>query len=154
MVNNKGVYDGLLINTKLLSHDDTIPYPSVVIWDLIWLCDMDLHITHLISHSTYFCCHMVIEKLFVVGCIINTKLPSCVDLLHSTSLGFPSWCPENRSRTGCQMGNLVQRIISTHMGSFIFYNSFNQMNSRDLSKLKNTLSLAYLTFTYKKHHSD
>ena len=31
--------------------------------------------------------------------IINTKLPSCDDIIHRTSLGFPSWRPESTRPT-------------------------------------------------------
>ena len=31
------------------------------------------------------------------GCIINTELPSCVDIIRRTSLGFPSRCSESTS---------------------------------------------------------
>ena len=37
--------------------------------------------------------------IFQVGCIINTKLPSCDDIIRRTSLGFHSWCPESTGST-------------------------------------------------------
>ena len=76
-----------------------IIYPcdtTVVIFYLIWPCDTTICSTYLVSHSyslTY------ILRIFQFGCIINTKLPSCDDIIHRTSLGFPSWCPESTSPT-------------------------------------------------------
>ena len=71
--------------------------PTVVICYLIWPCDIAVHITYLISHSSSLSYNTVITGYFQVGCIINTKLPSCVDIIRRTSLGFPSWCPESTS---------------------------------------------------------
>ena len=73
--------------------------PTVVICYLIWACDIAVHITYLISHSSSLSSHSVIKGYFWVGCIINTKLPSCVDIIRSTSLGFHSWCPESTHPT-------------------------------------------------------
>ena len=44
---------------------------------LIWPCDIAACITYLVSHSSSLSCNTVIKKIFQVGCIINTKLPSC-----------------------------------------------------------------------------
>ena len=35
--------------------------PTVMNWYLIWLCDMDIHITHPVSHSSSLSCHTVNE---------------------------------------------------------------------------------------------
>ena len=72
---------------------------TVEICYLLWLCDTAIYITYLISHSYSLNCHMVIKGYFRVGCIINTKLPSCVDKIRCTSLGFPCWCPESTRPT-------------------------------------------------------
>ena len=64
--------------------------PTVVICYLIWHCDIAVRITYLISHSSSLSYNTVIKMIFLVGCIINTKLPSCVDKIHRTSLGFPA----------------------------------------------------------------
>ena len=69
--------------------------PTVVICSLIWLCDTAVRITYLISHSSSSSYNTVIKGYFSLGCIINTKLPSCIDIIRRTSLGFPSWCPES-----------------------------------------------------------
>ena len=70
--------------------------PTVVICYLIWPCDTTICITYLVSHSYSLTYNL---KIFQFGCIINTKLPSCVDIIHRTSLGFPSWCPESTRPT-------------------------------------------------------
>ena len=55
-----------------------------------------VHIVQLVSYSrpTYFCCQKVFELIFEVGCIINTKLVSCVDIIHHISLGFRRLSPK------------------------------------------------------------
>ena len=73
--------------------------PTVVMCYLIWPCDIDVRITFLISHSSSFSYNTVITGYFQVGCIINTKLPSCVNIIRCTSHGFPSWCPESTRPT-------------------------------------------------------
>ena len=71
------------------------PYdPTEVICYLIWGCDITVHITYLISHSSSLSCYTVIKGYFRLGVVINSKLPSFVDIINQTSLGFPSWCPE------------------------------------------------------------
>ena len=56
-----------------------------------------------------------------------TKLPSCVDIIRRTSLGFPSWCPEStRPTDSCFQGttceNLIMysEIILTHSTGFVY----------------------------------
>ena len=71
--------------------------PTVVICYLIWPCDIAVCTTYLISHSYSLTYNL---RIFQVGCIINTKLPSCNDIIHRTSLGFPRWCPEKHSSLG------------------------------------------------------
>ena len=79
--------------------------PTVVMCYLIRPCDIAVRITYLISHSSSLSYNTVIKKIFQVGCIINTKLPSCVDIIRRTSLGFPSWCPEStRPTDSCFQG--------------------------------------------------
>ena len=76
--------------------------PTVVISYLIWPCDIAVRITYLISHSYSITCNL---RIFHFGCIINTKLPSCVDIIRCTSLGFHSWCPESsRPMDSCFQG--------------------------------------------------
>ena len=74
--------------------------PTVAISYLIRPCDIVACITYLVSHSSSLSYNTVIKKIFQVGCIINTKLPSCVNIICRTSLGFPSWCPEKHSSYG------------------------------------------------------
>ena len=52
-------------------------YSSDLLFDMA--CDIAVHITYLISHNSSLSSHSVIKEYFWVGCIINTKLPSCVD---------------------------------------------------------------------------
>ena len=66
--------------------------PTVVICYLIWPCDTTVCITYLVSHIYSLTYNL---RIFQFGCIINTKLPSCDDIIHRTSLGFPSLCPES-----------------------------------------------------------
>ena len=73
--------------------------PTVVICYLIWPCDIAACITYLISQSSSLSYNTVIKKIFQVGCIINTKLPSCVDIIRRTSLGLSSWCPKSTCPT-------------------------------------------------------
>ena len=70
--------------------------PTVVICYLIWLCDIAVRITYLISHSYSLTYN---KKIFQFGCIINTKLPSYDDIIRRTSLAFPSWCSESTRPT-------------------------------------------------------
>ena len=85
--------------------------PTVVISYLIWLCDIDVRITYLISHSSSLSYNTVITGYFQVGCIINTKLPSCVDIIRRTSLG-PSWCPEStRPTDSCFQGTSCENFM-------------------------------------------
>ena len=70
--------------------------PIVVICYLIRLCDIAIRITYLISHSYSLTYNL---RIFQFGCIINTKLPSCDDIIPRTSLGFPSWYPESTRPT-------------------------------------------------------
>ena len=70
--------------------------PTVVICYLIWPCDIAVCITYLISHSSSLTYN---SRIFQFGCMINTKLPSCDDIIRRTSLGFPSWCPESTRPT-------------------------------------------------------
>ena len=70
--------------------------PTVVICYLIWPCDIAVCITYLISHSYSITYNL---RIFQFGCIINTKLPSCDDIIRRTSLGFPSWCSESTPPT-------------------------------------------------------
>ena len=79
---------------------------------LIWPCDIDVRITYLISHSSSFSSNTIITGYFQVGCIINTKLPSCVDIIRLTSLGFPSWCPEStRPMDSCFQGTSCENLM-------------------------------------------
>ena len=70
--------------------------PTVVICYLIRLCDIAVCITYLVSHSCSLTYNL---RIFQVGCIINTKLPSCDDIIRCTSLGFPSLCSESTRPT-------------------------------------------------------
>ena len=86
--------------------------PTVVICYLIWSCDKAACITYLVSHSSSLSYNTVIKKIFQVVCIINTKLPSCDDIIRSTSLGFPSWCPEStRPTDSCFQGTSCENLI-------------------------------------------
>ena len=86
--------------------------PTVVICYLIWPCDIAVHITYLISHNSSLSSHSVMKGYFWVGCISNTKLPSCVDIIHCTSLSFPSWCPENtHPRDSCFQGTSCENLV-------------------------------------------
>ena len=57
----------------------------------------------------------ILQKIYVyfwVGCIINTKLPFCVDIISRTSLGFPSWCPEStRPTDSCFQGTSCENLM-------------------------------------------
>ena len=86
--------------------------PTVVICYLIRPCDIAACITYLVSYSSSLSCNTVIKKIFQVGCIINTKLPSCVDIIRRTSLGFPSWCPESTHPTdSCFHGTSCENLM-------------------------------------------
>ena len=83
--------------------------PTVVICYLIRPCDIVVCITYLISHSSSLTCNL---RIFQFGCIINTKLPSCDDIIHLTSLGFPSWCPEStRPTDSCFQGTSCEILM-------------------------------------------
>ena len=90
--------------------------PTVVIRYLIWSCNMAVHITYLISHSSSVILRLL--RIFYFGCIINTKLCSCVDIICRASLSFPSWCPESTHPTepffqGTSWENLIMYYINT-----------------------------------------
>ena len=86
------------------------PYdPTVVICYLIWPCDTTVCITYLVSHSNSLTYNL---RIFQFGCIINTKLPSCDDIIRRTSLGFPSWCPEStRPTDSCFQGTSCENLM-------------------------------------------
>ena len=86
------------------------PYdPTVVICYLIRPSDIAVCITYLISHSSSLTYNL---RIFQVGCIINTKLPSCVDIIHLTSLGFHSWCSEGtRPTDSCFQGTSCENLV-------------------------------------------
>ena len=102
--------------------------PTVVFCYLIWPCDIAVCITYLISHSYYLTYNL---RIFQFGCIINTKLPSCDDIIRRTSLGFPSWCSvalvlqTRTSRHQLGKPHDVQRIISTHSGGFVYISFYD-----------------------------
>ena len=86
--------------------------PTVVTCYLIRPCDIAVCITYLISHSSSLSYHTVIKGYFQVGCIINTTLPSCDDIICRTSLGFPSWCPEStRPMDSCFQGTSCENLV-------------------------------------------
>ena len=83
--------------------------PTVVICNLIWPCDIAVCITYLISHSSSLPYNL---RIFQFGCIINTKLPSCGDIIRCTSLGFPSWFSEStRSTDSCFPGTSCENLM-------------------------------------------
>ena len=84
-----------------------------VICFLIWLCDIAVCITYLISHSLSLSLkYSNFKRIFEVECIINSKLPSCVDVIHRTLLGFPSWCPESTCPTDlCFQGTSCENLM-------------------------------------------
>ena len=85
--------------------------PTVVICYLIWPCDIAVHITYLISHSSSLSYNTVIKGYFR-WMYNNTKLPSCVDIIRRTSLGFPSWCPESTcSADSCFQGTSCENLM-------------------------------------------
>ena len=88
--------------------------------------------------------------MFQVGCItiINTKLPSCVDIIRSTSLGFHSWCPESTRPTdscfqctSCE--NLVMYSGLCQQTLVVLYNVLN--------KLPDILIIISNNFKVKRH---
>ena len=82
---------------------------TVVICYLIWPCDIAVCITYLISHSYSLTYNL---RIYQVGCIINTKLPSYDDIIRHTSLGFPSWCSESTRRTdSCFQGTNCENLM-------------------------------------------
>ena len=86
--------------------------PTVVICYLIRPCDIAACITYLVSHSSSLSYNTVIKKIFQVGCIINTKLPSCVDIIRRTSLSPSSWCPESTHPTdSCLHGTSCENLM-------------------------------------------
>ena len=69
----------------------------------------DTGITYLISHSYSLTYNLRIVQF---GYIINTKLPSYDDIIRQTSLGFPSWCPENtRPTDSCFQGTSCENLM-------------------------------------------
>ena len=83
--------------------------PTVVICNLIWPCDIAVCITYLISHSSSLPYNL---RIFQFGCIINTKLPSCGDIIRRTSLGFPSWFSEStRPTDSCFQGTSCENLM-------------------------------------------
>ena len=83
--------------------------PTVVICYLIRPCDIAVCITYLISHSYSLTYNL---RIFQFGCIINTKLPSCDDIIRRTSLGFPSWCSEStRPTDSCFQGTSCENLM-------------------------------------------
>ena len=104
----------IIINCYFIIHPCD---PTAVICYLIWLCDTAVPITYLISHTSSLSYTTVIKR---VGCIINTKLPSCVDIIRCTSLSFPSWCPEStRPTDSCFQGTswknlMMYRVLYQH----------------------------------------
>ena len=83
--------------------------PTVVICYLIRPCDIAACITYLISHSYSLTYNL---RIFQFGCIINTKLPSCNDIIHRTSLGFHSWCSESTRPTDlCFQGTSCENLM-------------------------------------------
>ena len=90
--------------------------PTVVICYLIRPCDIAVWFTYLISHSYSLTYN---SRIFQFGCIINTKQPSCDDIIHRTSLGFHSWCSESTKHQLWKPHD-VRRIISTHSGGFVY----------------------------------
>ena len=69
---------------------------TVVICYSIRPCDIAVCITYLISHNYSLTYNL---RIFQFGCIINTKLPLCDDIIRRTSLGFHSWCSESTRPT-------------------------------------------------------
>ena len=106
-----GVHIGVTLNFIIHPCD-----PTVVICCLIWPCDTTICITYLVSHSYSLTYNL---RIFQFGCIINTKLPLCDDIIRRTSLGFPSWCTESTcptdSCTSCEnlmmYGGLYQHAL-------------------------------------------
>ena len=88
--------------------------PTVVIYYLIRPCDIAVRITYLISHSYSLSYNTGLKDISgcVYGCIINTKLPSSVDIIPRTSLGFPSWCLEStRPTDSCFQGTSCENLM-------------------------------------------
>ena len=48
----------------------------------------------------------------------NTKLPSCVDMIRRTSLGFPSWC-HRPDDYGLLTGGRVDRVVGPRSNDVI-----------------------------------
>ena len=85
--------------------------PTVVICYLIQPCDIAVCITYLISHSYSLTYNL---RIFQFGCIINTKLSSCDDIIRHTctSLGFPRWCSESTHPTdSCFQGTSWKNLM-------------------------------------------
>ena len=83
--------------------------PIVVICCLIWPCDIAVCITYLISPSSSLSYNAVNKGYFRLG--VYTKLPSCVDIIHRTSLGFSSWCPESTRSTDSCSGTSCEYLL-------------------------------------------
>ena len=103
--------------------------PTVVICYLIWTYDIAVCITYLISQSYSLTYNL---RIFQFGCIINTKLPSCDDIIHRTSLGFPSWCSESTrptdscfQRTSCENLMMYDRLYQHTWVVLYIYHEFN-----------------------------
>ena len=81
--------------------------PTVVY--LLFDMAIAVRITYLISHRLFL---MLFFRIFQVGCIKNTKLPACVDIIHRTSLGFHSLCPEStRTMDSCFQGTICENLV-------------------------------------------
>ena len=80
--------------------------------------------------------------IFQVGCIINTKLPSCVDIIRRRSLGFHSWCPEStRPTDSCFQG--------TSCENFMMYSGLYQ-HTHVVLYLYNSCSMPVLRLCWSK----
>ena len=71
---NLMMYGGLYQHTRVVLYIciTSLCGPTVVIWLVIRPCDIDVHYTHLVSHSASLCCQIVIEAH--VGSVINTVI--------------------------------------------------------------------------------
>ena len=82
---------------------------TVVICYLIWPCGMAVHIRYLISHNSSLSSHTVIKYTLGWVCI-----PLCVNVIHLTSLGFSSWCPQSIPPVdSCFQGIAVKTSLCT-----------------------------------------
>ena len=106
--------------------------PTVVICYLIRPCDIAVCITYLISHSYSLTYNL---RIFEFGCIINTELPSCDDIIRRTSLGFPSWCSDSTGPTDscfqapAVKSSLMYRGLYQHTRVFFYmYHKMKYLN--------------------------